>query len=165
MKLDAYDIQHSIIFANPKPIDAVALIDKVIDLIKSLGEDIPDDDTARKEVVSQINSAMKSFEKVSYDNLLHMHQTKSHHHTAIMHAYYILTFLIYLAKPALHPYYVSRWVQYCVKHKVASKYVPGKPLLLSGSCYIASSSHSSDFSLFFSSFVYLLCSHTLSTDE
>jgi hypothetical protein len=40
-----------------------------------------------------------------------------------MHAYYILTSLIYLAKPALHPYYVSRWVQYCLEHKVASKYV------------------------------------------
>ncbi|KAL3793699.1 hypothetical protein ACHAWO_000509 [Cyclotella atomus] len=76
-----------------------------------------------KEVISQISSAMKRFEKVSDDNLLHMHQTKSYHHAAIMHAYYILTSLIYLAKPALHPYYVSRWVQYCLEHNVASKYV------------------------------------------
>ena len=131
MKLDAYDIQHSIIFANPKPIDAVALIDKVIDLIKSLGEDIPDDDTARKEVVSEISSTMKSFAIMSDDNLVQIHQTKSDHHAAIMHAYYILTSLIYLAKPSLHPYYVSRWVQYSVEHKVASKYVPGKLLHLS----------------------------------
>jgi hypothetical protein len=131
MKLDAYDIQHSIIFVDPTPNDAVPLIDKIIDLIKSLGENMPDDDTARKEVISQISSAMKSFEKMSDDNLLQMHQTKSHHHAAIMHAYYILTSLIYLAKPALHPYYVSRWVQYCLEHKVASKYVPGKLLHLS----------------------------------
>ena len=131
MKLDAYDILYSIMFINPKSTDAVPLIEKIIDLLKSLGEDIPDDDTARKEVISQISSAMKRFEKVSDDNLFHMHQTKSHHHAAIMHAYYILTSLIYLAKPALHPYYVSRWVQYCLEHKVASKYVPGKLLHLS----------------------------------
>jgi hypothetical protein len=129
MKLDAFDIQHSIIFVDPKPKDALPLIDKIIDLIKSLGEDMPDDDTARKEVVNQISLAMKSFSTVSDDNLMHMHQTKSSHHAAIMHAYYILTSLIYLAKPALHPYFVSRWVQYCLQHKVASKYVPGKPNL------------------------------------
>ncbi len=131
MKLDAYDTQHSIIFADPTPNAAVPLIDKIIDLLNSLGEDIPDDDAATKEYVIQISSAMKSFEKLSDDNLLHMHQTKSHHHSAIMHAYYILTSLIHLAKPASYPYYVIRWVQYCLKHKVASKYVPGKLLHLS----------------------------------
>jgi hypothetical protein len=103
MKLDAYDIQHSIILSNPKQIDAVPLIDKVIDQIKSVGDDMLDDDTARKEVISQISSAMKRFEIMSDDNLLQMHRTKSDHHTAIMHACYILTTLIYIAYPALNP--------------------------------------------------------------
>jgi hypothetical protein len=128
MKLDAYDIQHSIIFIDPTPNEVVPLIDKMIDLIKSLGEEIPDDDTARKKVFSQISSTMKSFAMMSDENLVQIHQTKSQHHADIMRAYYILTSLVYLAKPTLHPYYASRWVQYSVEHKVASKYVPGKLL-------------------------------------
>lgn len=113
-----------IILVDCDPDDANQLIVTMLGLLQSLGEHIPCDEEVRKDIARQIDISIKSFQLESDDKLLNMHDFSSEKYDAIMQAYTILVSLGHIAKPQLYAYYVARWSQFCLKHKVASKYVP-----------------------------------------
>jgi len=65
------------------------------------------------------------FQSKSNDDLLHNYTQDSKDHVTIMRMYNILSNLAYVAKPKLWPYFVARWAQYCLKHRVACDNTPG----------------------------------------
>ena len=113
-----------IILVDCNPDDANQLMATVIGLLKSLGEHIPCDEEARQDISRQVDIATKSFQLESDGILLHVHEFSSEKSDAIMQAYMILVSLGFIANQQLYAYYVARWSQFCLKHKVASKYVP-----------------------------------------
>ena len=114
-----------IIEVDCNPDDANQLIATVIGLLKSLGEHIPCDEEARRDISRQVDIAIKSFQRESDDRLLQMPEFSSEKkHDAIMQAYSILVGLGFIAKPQLNAYYAARWAQFCLKHTVALKYIP-----------------------------------------
>ena len=120
-----------IILVDCDPDDANQLIVTMIGLLQSLGEHIPCDEEVRKDIARQVDISIKSFQLESDDKLLNMHDFSSEKYDAIMQAYSILVGLGYITKPQLNTYYTARWSQFCLKHKVASKYVPSElPLYL-----------------------------------
>ena len=125
-KIDAYSILNSIVLGDCNLNDAATLLNAIIGLLKSLGEDIPDEDIAKNDVANHVSETMKIFELESDDTLLRMHSNKSTEHVAVVQAYNVLANLAYLSAQQLYPYYVSRWARFCLTHRVASKYVPGK---------------------------------------
>ena len=113
-----------IIEVDCNPDDANQLIVTMIGLLNSLGEHIPCDEEARRDISRQVDIATKSFQLESDGILLHVHEFSSEKSDAIMQAYSILVSLEIIAKPQLYAYHGARWSQFCLKHKVASKYVP-----------------------------------------
>ena len=113
-----------IILVDCNPDDANQLMATVIGLLKSLGEHIPCDEEARRDISKQVDTVTTSFQLESDDKLLQMHEFSSEKSDVIMQAYSILVSLGFIANPQLNAYYVARWSQFCLKHKIASKYVP-----------------------------------------
>ena len=106
------------------PDDANQLVVAMIGLLNSLGEHIPCDEEARRDISRQVDIATKTFRLESDDRLLQMPEFSSEKkYDAIMQAYMILVSLGVIAKPQLYAYYVARWSQFCLKHTVASKYI------------------------------------------
>eukprot|EP00956_Cyclotella_meneghiniana_P016274 scaffold25619_cov80-Cyclotella_meneghiniana.AAC.1 len=123
-KLDAYTIKRNIIIVHCNPDDANQLVVAMIGLLNSLGEHIPCDEEARRDISRQVDIATKTFRLESDDRLLQMPEFSSEKkYDAIMQAYMILVSLGVIAKPQLYAYYVARWSQFCLKHTVASKYI------------------------------------------
>ena len=88
------------------------------------------DEDIESEVKSEVGVAIQGFESISDHDLLHMYTNSDAESQAdIIRAYYILCNLMYLGSPRMHPYYVARWIQFCLKHKVKSKYIPGEIIL------------------------------------
>ena len=127
-KLRCYVIQRSIILNSCNMDGASKLLCTIIDVLRSLGELIPER-LSDKDISEEVCSAMTSFMSLPDQDLLHMHKhnaTKGQ--AAIMQAYELLAPLAFIGTPRVCPYYVARWAQYCLQHRVASEYVPGKSL-------------------------------------
>ena len=130
-KVDGYDIQHSIVMNISDPTDAVRLKCTILELLDSMGEHMPPN-LSDEEIESEVAAAIQGFESISDHDLLHMYTNSDAESQAdIIRAYYILCDLMYLGSPRMHPYYVARWIQFCLKHKVKSKYIPGEINLFS----------------------------------
>lgn len=70
---------------------------------------------------------MTSFKSLSDHDLLHMHKNNAaKNHTAVIQAYELLVPLAFMITPRLCPYYVAKWVQYCLQYRVASEHIPGE---------------------------------------
>ena len=70
---------------------------------------------------------MTSFKSLSDHDLLHMHKNNAaKNHTAVIQAYEVLVPLAFMITPRLCPYYVAKWVQYCLQYRVASEHIPGE---------------------------------------
>eukprot|EP00804_Cyclotella_cryptica_P020127 CCRYP_014899-RB/>CCRYP_014899-RB protein AED:0.03 eAED:0.03 QI:211/1/1/1/1/1/6/342/1334 len=124
-RLNGYTLLHSILFNTCASNDTEQLLVTIVNVLKSLGEDIPADDVARRDVATQVRLAKRNFERESDDALLQMHKNSSKPNVAIMQAYNILVNLSFIAKPRLYQYFVARWAQFCLKSNVACKYVAG----------------------------------------
>ena len=99
------------------------LLVTIVGVLGSLGEAIQCDDLSQKHIHNQVLITTAGFERESNDELLHNY--RSDDQNAVMQAYNILVNLAYIARPKFYPYYVARWAQYCLHHKVAT---PGKLL-------------------------------------
>jgi hypothetical protein len=85
-KLEAYAIQRSIVLIDVAPKDVNQLLDTMIELLQSLGENIPGE-VNKEEITKQIGLVMASFERESDHNLLHLFTNNSKDHAAIMQGY------------------------------------------------------------------------------
>lgn len=121
-KLDAYAIQQLIVAGDPDDTDP--LRGTIIELLKSLGEQIPCDDEAKNNVSNEVcQELVEIFQVETDDNLLHLHQGSPENYIVIMQAYSILVGISYI-RPRVNAYYITRWARYFLKHKAESKYVP-----------------------------------------
>ena len=82
-----------------------------------------------EEITAQINWVVEGFDEESDEVLLHMYDSSTPNHIAIMQAYNILVNLAYVAKPQLYPYFVSCWAHFFLKNKVACLHTPGELLV------------------------------------
>lgn len=136
-RLDVYDLLRLIIMSAGTPKDFGPFMVAMADVLRSLGEDLPSHDDAifgffwKLNVANQVYAAKKSFEKTTDASLSNTDASGTE--DAVVHAYTLLVRLTFMAKINLFPYYVSRAVQYCLKSKVVSKYVPGKLKLICAS--------------------------------
>ena len=129
-KVGGYDIQHSIVMKNCDPTDAVRLKCTILELLESMGELMPPN-LSDKDIGSEVAMAIQGFESISDHDLLHMYTNSDAESQAdIIRAYCILCNVMVLdGSSRMRPYYVARWVQFCLKHKVKSKYIPGEIIL------------------------------------
>ena len=104
IKLDAYTLLHLILFSACAFTDMSGLLVTVIDVLKSLGEDIPEVDVAKDDLSNQVNLAKQCFESETDDTLL-QHTNISKRDATIMQAYHILTGISYMVRPKLYHYY------------------------------------------------------------
>ena len=113
------------------PSDAVRLKSTILQLLESLGEHIPPN-MSEEGVESEVASAIESFEIHSDQDHLHMYtNVDNSNQTVIIQAYAILALLASITNAHTPRYYVARWIQFCLNHKVASKHIPGEiPLLV-----------------------------------
>ena len=129
-KVDGYDIQHSIIMNICDPADAVRLECTILELLESMGEQMPPN-LSDEDIESEVAVAIQSFESNSDHDLQHMYTNSNKDQAAIIRAYYILCRLNMIGGPArMRPYYHARWFQFCLKHKVTSKYLPSEVMSL-----------------------------------
>lgn len=124
-KLDAYYLLHSLLLAALVPKEMGQLLNTIVDVLGALGENVPVANVTSEDVSSQVCSAKLQFQSKSNDDLLHNYTQDSKDHVTIMRMYNILSNLAYVAKPKLWPYFVARWAQYCLKHRVACDNTPG----------------------------------------
>jgi NurA-like 5'-3' nuclease len=85
-KLEAYDIQRSIALTEFAPNDLKQLLDTMIELLQSLGENIPRE-VDREEITKQIGLVIAGFGRESDHNLLHLFTDTSKDYAAIMQGY------------------------------------------------------------------------------
>ena len=127
-KLRGYVIHRSIILNTCNPHDASKLACTIIQLFQSLGENIPER-LSDNDISEEVCTAMTSFTSLPDQDLLHMHKNNAtKDQAAIMQAYELLAPLAFIGTPRACPYYVARWAQYCLQHRVASEHVPGESL-------------------------------------
>ncbi|KAL7478293.1 hypothetical protein ACHAW6_004062, partial [Cyclotella cf. meneghiniana] len=122
-KLDAYELQQSILFNRFDPNEMGQLLVTVIDILMSLGENVTHEDIATKDISNQVFLAKKRFDDSTDEILLHMQQVSSKNHVAIMQAYSILVAVVHIVRPKVFPYFAARWAQFCLQHRVACKHV------------------------------------------
>ena len=125
-RLNGYTLLHSILFNTCGFNDMEQLFDTIVNILKSLGENFPADDLARKDIATQVRLVKSNFVRESDDALLQMHKNSSKPNLAIMQAYNILVNLAFIVKPRIYQYFVARWAEFCLKSKVACKYVAGE---------------------------------------
>lgn len=129
-KLDGYGIQHSIIINTCNPTDAVRLKCTILQLLESMGEHMPPN-LSDECIESEVAVAIQCFESISDCDLLHMYTNSDTNNQAdIIRAYALLAILASLGNSRMSRYYVARWVQFCLKYKVKSKFIPGEILFL-----------------------------------
>ena len=127
-KLSGYVILRSIILNTCNPADASKLSSTIIQLLRSLGENIPKR-VSDEDIAKEVCSAMTSFKSLSDHDLLHMHKNNAtKDHAAVMQAYELLAPLAFIGDPRLCPYYVAKWAKFCLQHRVASEYIPSERL-------------------------------------
>lgn len=85
-KLEAYDIQRSIALTEFAPNDLKQLLDTMIELLQSLGENIPRE-VDKEEITKQIGLVIAGFGRESDHNLLHLFTDTSKDYAAIMQGY------------------------------------------------------------------------------
>ena len=128
-KVDGYDIQHSIVTNISDATDAVRLKCTMLEVLESMGEHMQPN-LSDEDIGKEVAAATQCFESISDHDLLHMYTNSYAESQAdIIRSYYILCNLMILVGPRMHPYYVARWIQFCLKHKVKSKYIPGEIIL------------------------------------
>jgi hypothetical protein len=123
--VDAYALQHDILFTRCAPKEMGRLLLTILGVLASLGEVIPDE-VHEQEIALQVRFASANTKQALDDGLVFSHVSDSEHQNNIMQAYYILMGVAYIANPRLFPYFAARWVQYCLKNKVSSKYTAGE---------------------------------------
>jgi predicted ATPase len=123
-KLDGYAIQHYIVMNTCDTSDAGRLKSTILQLLESLGEHIPPN-MSEESVESEVASAIEYFETHSDQDHVHMYtNVDTNNQAVIIRAYAILALLASITNPHTPRYYVARWIQFCLKYKVASKYIP-----------------------------------------
>jgi hypothetical protein len=135
LKLDAYKLKHDIILDSCIPGEMAALLNTILDVLASLGEDHRSTDNLCESTISaEFRSASEMFEIEINDALSHAYRVDSCDHKPVMEAYYIVSNLAYHVKPKLCPYFVTRWAIYTLRNKVMCKYTPGESFLFHGYC-------------------------------
>lgn len=124
-KIDAYTLLQHLLLAVCVPKEMDKLLVTIVGVLKELGENILLDNVTNELILSQVHSTKELLESLSNDELSHKYMLDSEDHSAIMRAYSTLMYLSWIAKPKLWPYFVVRWAQYCLKHKVACDFTPG----------------------------------------
>jgi hypothetical protein len=133
LKLDAYKLKHDIILDSCIPGEMAALLNTILDVLASLGEDHRSTDNLCKSTISaEFCSASEMLEMEFNDALSQAYRVDSCDHKPVMEAYYILLTLAYIVKPELCPYFVTRWAMYTLRNKVMCKYTPGESFLFYG---------------------------------
>lgn len=124
-KLDAYALLHSILLNACAPNEMDQLLITMTSILRTLGEDIPND-APEERIAIQVDLAAEQFNETSDDSLLDTSKSISEHEMAVMQAYNTLVYLAYVARPKLFPYYVTCWARFHLDHKVNCEYTPGK---------------------------------------
>jgi hypothetical protein len=133
LRLDAYKLKHDIILDSCIPGEMAALLNTILDVLASLGEDLRSTEHLCESTISaEFRLASEMFEIEFNDASSHAYRVDSCDCTPVMEAYNILTNLAFLVKPKLCPYFVARWAMYTLRNKVMCKYTPGEFFSLMG---------------------------------
>jgi hypothetical protein len=133
LKLDAYKLKHDIVLDSFVPGEMTALLNTILDVLASLGQDHRSTDILCKSTIAAgFRFASEMFEIEFNDALSDAYNADSCDHTPVMEAYYILFSLAYHLKHKLCAYFVTCWATYTLRNKVMCKYTPCESFFFHG---------------------------------
>ena len=94
------------------------------DVVRLLGEDLPSENLELSQIVSAVNSTKEMFERESDHSLLNMKKKTDKRIDTIMKFYSQLGLVSFIATPMMHPFYMSKFAQFCLVSRVDCKYLP-----------------------------------------
>lgn len=122
--MDAYVLQHDILFSACAPREMGPLLITIIGVLASFGENIRCENVSDDDIAAEVSSVMARLGEASDEALLNTQKVEFGNHVATMQAFNTLVNLAYVARPKLYPYFVARWTKFHLKNKVQCAFTP-----------------------------------------
>eukprot|EP00804_Cyclotella_cryptica_P019625 CCRYP_013989-RA/>CCRYP_013989-RA protein AED:0.06 eAED:0.06 QI:199/1/1/1/0.75/0.6/5/431/1198 len=122
-KLDTYSLLVTVHHLAFKDISKA--FSTCIEVLKLLGEDLPDRDIDKHELVAIVAKCKSLFQRFAGKDFLQLPRNTCWKSLAIMRFYSELSSVAFFVEPSLNLFLVTKWALYCLNQKVICKHTPG----------------------------------------